>query len=90
MHESLRSVLGADSEGAVLVECEASKVSPHNVQSPNEQVEEWVAIADGGFVRRAGLVDEVMREREGQPAEESCGDTLMKDDGDEELAFWGF
>lgn len=53
--EALRALHGdASHAGPVLIECPASEAGERNVQSPTEAMEEWVAIADGGFMRGDG------------------------------------
>jgi len=58
MHDALRSLLGGDEAGALLVECDVDDVSERHVQSPSEQVEEWVACTDGSFVRHRHEADD--------------------------------
>lgn len=98
MHDALRSLL-ADNAGALLVECDAADVSVRNVQSPSEQVEEWVAASNGSFMRRGEDDDDmVMRACEGAQADhdQSCAQAKPAhneedwDDMADELAYWGF
>lgn len=93
--EELASLHGLEYAGPVLSEVE----SPHagNVQSPTERCEEWVATADGGFVRGEGLVAQVMREadlaRTSKKAREGHGETPSQEsevESEDDLSYWGF
>ena len=57
--DALRALNGDECTGPVLIEVD---ISERNVQSPTERVEQWVAVADGSFVRGEGMVAEVMKE----------------------------
>ena len=67
----------------------AVDVSPRNVQSPTEPIEEWAATADGGFAR--GSEGRKGRERARQVAAGAGDEASAAGGGDEEaLSFWGF
>jgi hypothetical protein len=100
MHDALRTLLG-DEAGALLVECDADDVSARNVQSPSEQVEEWVAATDGGFVRaddddvvmcvwEEAHADTGKSSAQGKTAHNADGAEEEWDDMADDLAYWGF
>ena len=74
--DALRS-LQVTTDGPVLAECDSA--DEQNVQSPREEVEEWVAKADGTFARS----DDSDSEEE----DPWVKDAKMKD---EDLAYYGF
>lgn len=78
--DALGRLVGSDYDGPVLTECAAFEVSTRNVQSPTEEVEEWVATANGGFARGHGSVIEVTDQQMASSSSEE----------EEELAYWGF
>lgn len=77
MHDAL---LAKDEAGPVLSEVAASE---RHVQSPSEQVEEWLALASGGFAKSDGLGGEVVVMDVAPEVEAS----LSEDEG---LAYYGF
>jgi len=95
MHHALHSLLGDEEAGPVLIECDAMST---NVQSPSEDVEEWVANKDGGFRRasemeateaEAAKVDSLSTTEEDNEQDSwvDCSDETAMDD---DLSYWGF
>lgn len=78
--DALGRVVSSDYEGPVLMEVAACEVGARNVQSPTEEVEEWVATADGGFAIGSEVVVEMI-------VDEPAGGSEEEED---ELSYYGF
>lgn len=86
--------------GPVLCEVPEREVSPRNVQSPSEEVEEWEATTDGGFVRGDVLAGENATHAHGcaanAPKRPRAGpfkpvfERETSSSSEEELSYWGF